>query len=38
FEEVHIDTSEIELEDDELDEPIEVAGLDLPKGDDAFDN
>ena len=26
FEEVHIDTSEIELEDDELDEPIEVAG------------
>jgi len=26
------------LEDDELDEPIEVAGLDLPKGDDAFDN
>lgn len=36
YEEVHINTSEIELEEDELDEPIDDSGLDLPSGDDAY--
>ena len=36
FEEVHIDTSEIELDDDEADELIDSGGLDLPKGYDAY--
>lgn len=38
FEEVHIDTSDIEFDDDEIDEPLDRSGLDLPTGDDAFDN
>lgn len=38
FDEVHIDTSDIAVEDDEIDEPLDKSGLDLPTGDDAFDN
>lgn len=38
FDEVHIDTSDIEFDDDEIDEPLDKSGLDLPTGDDAFDN
>ena len=36
FEEVHINTSEIELEEDEPEEPIDDSGLDIPSGDDAY--
>lgn len=36
FEEIHIDTSEIELDDETSDEPIDDSGLDLPSGDDAY--
>lgn len=36
FDEVYIDTSDIELDDDETDEPLDNSGLDLPKGDDAY--
>ncbi len=36
FEEVHINTSEIELDDDESDEPVDNSGYDLPKGEDAY--
>lgn len=38
FDEVHVDTSDIVMEDDEIDEPLDKSGLDLPTGDDAFDN
>lgn len=39
FEEVHIDTSDIVMDDDEdMDDQIDKSGLDLPTGDDAFDN
>ena len=37
-EEVHIDTSEIAMDDEDLDETLDKSGLDLPTGDDAFDN
>ncbi|MBR4162998.1 MAG: DNA-directed RNA polymerase subunit delta [Solobacterium sp.] len=36
FEEVHIDTSEIELEDDEEEEQLEESGWDVPSGEDAY--
>ncbi len=36
FDEVYIDTSNIEIEDDEIDEPIDDSGLDIPSGDDAY--
>ena len=36
FDEVHIDTSEIALEEEELDELLDNSGLDLPSGDDAY--
>ena len=36
FEEVHVNTSEIELEEDEPEEPIDDSGLDIPSGDDAY--
>ena len=38
FEEVHIDTSDIEEDEEDIDDPIDKSGLDLPTGDDAFDN
>lgn len=38
FDEVHIDTSEITMDDEDLDETLDKSGLDLPTGDDAFDN
>ena len=38
FDEVHIDTSEISMDDEDLDETLDKSGLDLPTGDDAFDN
>ena len=38
FDEVHIDTSEIAMDDEDLDETLDKSGLDLPTGDDAFDN
>ena len=37
FDEVHIDTSDIAVDDEEL-EDLDKSGLDLPTGDDAFDN
>ncbi|MBR2810077.1 MAG: DNA-directed RNA polymerase subunit delta [Solobacterium sp.] len=36
FEEVFVDRSEIELEDDEPDDIIDDSGLDIPSGDDAY--
>lgn len=36
YDEVHIDTSEIEIEDEDLDELLDNSGLDLPSGDDAY--
>ena len=36
FDEVHIDTSEISLEEEELEELLDNSGLDLPSGDDAY--
>ena len=36
FDEVYIDTSNIEIEDEETDEPIDDSGLDIPKGEDAY--
>ena len=38
FDEVHIDTSEIAMDDEDLDETLDKSGLDLPTGADAFDN
>ena len=38
FEEVHIDTSDIVEDEEDIDDPIDKSGLDLPTGDDAFDN
>ncbi len=38
FEEVHIDTSEIAMDDEEIEDTLDKSGLDLPTGDDAFDN
>lgn len=38
FDEVHVDTSDIAVDDDEIDEPLDKSGLDLPTGEDAFDN
>ena len=38
FDEVHIETSEIAMDDEDLDETLDKSGLDLPTGDDAFDN
>ena len=38
FDEVHIDTSEIAMDDEDIDETLDKSGLDLPTGDDAFDN
>lgn len=37
FDEVHVDTSDIAVDDEEL-EDLDKSGLDLPTGDDAFDN
>ena len=38
FEEVHIDTSDIEIEEDEDDmiDPVDDSGLDIPSGEDAY--
>lgn len=36
FDEVHVNTSEIEIDDEENDEPIDDSGLDIPSGDDAY--
>lgn len=36
YDEVHVNTSEIEIDDDENDEPIDDSGLDIPSGDDAY--
>ena len=36
FDEVHIDTSDIELEDDIPEDEVEDVGLDLPRGEDAY--
>ncbi|WP_454995450.1 DNA-directed RNA polymerase subunit delta [Bulleidia extructa] len=36
FDETHVDTQDIAFDDD--DDELDVIGLDLPKGDDAFDN
>ncbi len=36
FDEVYVDTSDIEIENEESDEPIDDSGLDLPSGDDAY--
>ena len=37
FDEVHVDTSDIAVDDEDL-EDLDKSGLDLPTGDDAFDN
>jgi DNA-directed RNA polymerase subunit delta len=36
YEEVHIDTSEIALDEDDTFEPVDTSGYDLPKGEDAY--
>lgn len=36
FDEVHVNTSEIEIDDEENDEPIDDSGLDISSGDDAY--
>ncbi len=36
YDEVHVNTSEIEIDDEENDEPIDDSGLDIPSGDDAY--
>ncbi len=36
FSEVHVSTSDIEIDDDETDEPIDDSGLDIPSGEDAY--
>lgn len=38
FEEVYIDTSNIDDDEEDEADPIDKSGLDLPTGDDAFDN
>ncbi len=38
FDEVHISTSDIDEDEEDSDEPIDKSGLDLPTGDDVFDN
>ena len=39
FEEVHVNTEEIEIDEDEEDEEqLDRSGLDIPTGDDAYDN
>ena len=38
FDEVHIDTSDIAMDDEEIEDTLDKSGLDLPTGDDAFDN
>ncbi len=39
FDEVHVKTEDIELDDDDdVEETLDKSGLDLPTGDDAFDN
>jgi DNA-directed RNA polymerase subunit delta len=36
FDEVHVNTSEIEIDDEENDELLDDSGLDIPSGDDAY--
>lgn len=36
FSEVYVDTSEIELDDDDDEELVDNSGYDLPKGEDAY--
>jgi DNA-directed RNA polymerase subunit delta len=38
FDEIHVNTSDMDADDDDDDEPLDKSGLDLPTGDDAFDN
>lgn len=38
YDELHTKDDDIDDEDDELDEPLDKSGLDLPTGEDAFDN
>ncbi len=38
FDEVHTDTSDIAFDDEEIEDTLDKSGLDLPTGDDAFDN
>lgn len=38
YDELHAKDDDIDDEDDELDEPLDKSGLDLPTGEDAFDN
>lgn len=38
FDEVHVNKSELELDEEDSDEPVDRSGLDLPTGEDAFDN
>ena len=36
FDEVYINTSDIEIEDDDAEDGLDRSGLDLPSGDDAY--
>jgi DNA-directed RNA polymerase subunit delta len=36
FDEVHVNTSEIDIDDEENDELLDDSGLDIPSGDDAY--
>ena len=36
FKEVHVNTKDIEIDDDETDELIDDSGLDIPSGEDAY--
>ena len=36
YDEVHVDTSDIEIDDEDSDELIDDSGLDIPSGDDAY--
>ena len=36
FSEVYVDTSEIELDDEDAEELVDKSGYDLPKGEDAY--
>ncbi|MBQ3459499.1 MAG: DNA-directed RNA polymerase subunit delta [Solobacterium sp.] len=36
YDEVHVNTSEIEIDDEENDELLDDSGLDIPSGDDAY--
>ncbi|MDD6257803.1 MAG: DNA-directed RNA polymerase subunit delta [Erysipelotrichaceae bacterium] len=38
FDEVHASSAAMDDDDDDLDEPLDQSGLDLPTGDDAYDN